>query len=51
MIRYLTLVEVLDLPDQIIQQPQGAMDIRHLGSLESSCPPSPIVKFCEFFWE
>ena len=51
MIRYPTLVEVLDLPDQIIQQLQGAMDIRHLGSLESSRPPSHIVKFCEFFWE
>jgi death-on-curing protein len=36
MIRYLTLVEVLDLHDQIIQQPQGAMGIRDLGSLESA---------------
>nr|CAO90820.1 unnamed protein product [Microcystis aeruginosa PCC 7806] len=31
------MVEVLDLSDQIIQQSQVAMGIRHLGSLESSC--------------
>jgi death-on-curing protein len=36
MIRYLTLVEVLDLHRQIIQQSQGAMGIRDLGSLESA---------------
>jgi death-on-curing protein len=36
MIRYLTLVEVLDLHHQIIQQSQGAMGIRDLGSLRSA---------------
>ena len=36
MIRYLTLVEVLDLHRQIIEQSKGAMGIRDLGALESA---------------
>lgn len=35
-IRYLRLVEVLDLHHQVIQQSQGIMGIRDLGSLESA---------------
>lgn len=34
--RYLNLVEVLDLHRQIIEQSQGAMGIRDLGALESA---------------
>jgi death-on-curing protein len=36
MMRYLNLVEVLDLHRQIIEQSQGAMGIRDLGALESA---------------
>ncbi|NJL62351.1 MAG: type II toxin-antitoxin system death-on-curing family toxin [Methylacidiphilales bacterium] len=36
MIRYLTLVEVLDLHHLIIQQSEGAVGIRDLGALESA---------------
>lgn len=36
MIRYLALVEVLDLHHQIIQQSEGVMGIRDLGSLQSA---------------
>lgn len=36
MIRYLNLVEVLDLHRQIIEQSKGAMGIRDLGALESA---------------
>jgi death-on-curing protein len=36
MIRYLTLVEALDLHYQIIQQSEGIMGICDLGSLESA---------------
>lgn len=36
MIRYLTLVEVINLHHRIIQQSQGAMDIRDLSSLKSA---------------
>lgn len=34
--RYLNLVEVLDLHRQIIEQSKGAMGIRDLGALESA---------------
>jgi prophage maintenance system killer protein len=36
MIRYLTLMEVLNLHHQIIKQSTGAMGIRDLGALESA---------------
>jgi death-on-curing protein len=36
MIRYLTLVEVLNLHRQIIQQSGGALGVRDLGALESA---------------
>jgi death-on-curing protein len=36
MMRYLNLVEVLDLHRQIIEQSKGAMGIRDLGALESA---------------
>ncbi len=36
MIRFLSLVEILDLHHQIIQQSGGAMGIRDLGALESA---------------
>lgn len=36
MMRYLSLVEVLALHRQIIEQSKGAMGIRDLGSLESA---------------
>jgi death-on-curing protein len=36
MIRYLTLVEVIDLHRQIIEQSKGTINIRDLGALESS---------------
>ena len=36
MIRYLTLVEVLNLHRQIIEQSGGALGVRDLGALESA---------------
>ena len=36
MIRYLTLVEVLNLHDQIIEQSGGALGVRDLSALESA---------------
>lgn len=36
MIRYLILVEVIDLHRRIIEQSKGAMGIRDLGALESA---------------
>ncbi len=36
MIRYLTLVEMIDLHRQIIEQSKGAIGIRDLGALESA---------------
>lgn len=36
MMRYLTLVEVLDLHRRIIEQSAGALGIRDLGLLESA---------------
>jgi death-on-curing protein len=36
MIRYLTLVEVLSLHSQIIEQSGGALGVRDLGALESA---------------
>ncbi|WP_375515887.1 type II toxin-antitoxin system death-on-curing family toxin [uncultured Nostoc sp.] len=36
MIRYLTVVEVLNLHRQVIEQSGGALGIRDLGSLESA---------------
>jgi death-on-curing protein len=36
MIRYLTLVEVLNLHRQIIEQSGGALGIRDLGALQSA---------------
>lgn len=36
MMRYLNVVEVIDLHRQIIEQSQGAMGIRDLGALESA---------------
>lgn len=36
MMRYLTLVEVIDLHRQIIEQSKGTINIRDLGALESS---------------
>jgi death-on-curing protein len=36
MIRFLTLVEVVELHHQIIEQSGGALGIRELGTLESA---------------
>ena len=36
MIRYLTLVEILDIHHQVAQRSGGAEGIRDLGSLESA---------------
>ena len=36
MIRYLTLVEVLNLHRQIIEQSGGALGVRDLGALQSA---------------
>jgi death on curing protein len=36
MIRYLTLVEVLNLHHQIIEQSGGALGVRDLGALQSA---------------
>jgi death on curing protein len=36
MIRYITLLEVLNLHDQILQESIGASGIRDLGALESA---------------
>jgi death-on-curing protein len=44
MIRYLTLVEVLTLHRQIIQQSGGALGVLDLGALESALA-QPRMKF------
>ena len=36
MIRYLTLGELIELHHQVMQQSQGAIDIRDIGALESA---------------
>jgi death-on-curing protein len=36
MIRYITLLEILNLHDQILQESTGASGIRDLGALESA---------------
>jgi death on curing protein len=44
MMRYLTLLEVLELHRQIIEQSGGALDIRDLGLLESAIA-QPLATF------
>jgi death-on-curing protein len=44
MIRYLNIVEVLDLHRQIIEQSKGARGIRDLGALESPMA-QPLMTF------
>jgi hypothetical protein len=46
MMRYLTLLEVLELHHQIIEQSGGALGIRDLGLLESAIGvPEPLTPF------
>ena len=46
MMRYLNLVEVLDLHSQIIEQSKGAMGIRDLGSF-SAVKVIALWRLCE----